>query len=372
MTAVREGIHEAESEAEREAVFRFRYDIYVEEMGRYRDVADHAARRFSEPEDAVSRIVYAGRDGRVVGTARLTWGGLGPIPERMVRQYGLAPFLERLPPEAIAVGERAMIAPALRGSDLVLEMIGRGMRFANANRIQLSFGDCEPHLLNLYLELGYRPYSRDNVNSREAGYLIPILFANEDVAHLRRIGSPLLEFATDFGAEARVPEWLDGLLEAGTSVTSSRLTSARAYWSQVHGALSELAGRRLSALDGMSEDEARRCLEKSNIIECDAGDRILKKGGTARNMFVVLDGALEVRDGDAVVATLGPGDVFGEMAFLLERPRSMDVYAASDDVRILSLSESLLRKMIDDDATVAAQLLLNVAKMLSLRLLRRA
>ena len=88
-------------------------------------------------------------------------------------------------------------------------------------------------------------------------------------------------------------------------------------------------------------------------------------------MFVVLDGTLEVRDGDQTVGTLGPGDVFGEMAFLLERPRSMDVFATRDDVRILSLSESLIREMIDDDATVAAQLMLNVAKMLCLRLLRQ-
>jgi len=371
MAGVREGIHTAESEEEREAVFRFRYDVYVEEMGRYQEVADHAARRFSEPEDAYSRIVYTGRNGRVVGTARMTWGGLAPIPERMIRQYGLAPFLERLPPEAIAVDERGMIAPELRGSDLLLEMMGRGLRFANEQRIQLSFGNCEPHLLNLYLGLGHRPYSHDNVNSREAGYLIPIVFANEDVTHLRRIRSPLLEFATDFGADARVPPWLDDLLEGGSAVTSARLTSARAYWSEVHGALSEIGGRSLSALDGMSEDEARRCLDKSNIIECEAGDRVLKKGGTARNMFVVLDGTLEVRDGDQVVGTLGPGDVFGEMAFLLERPRSMDVHATRDGVRILSLSESLIREMIDDDATVAAQLLLNVAKMLCLRLLRR-
>jgi len=371
MAGVRDGIHQAESEAEREAIYRFRYDVYVEEMGRYRDIADHEARRFSEPEDEYSRISYAARDGRVIATARLTWGGLAPIPERMVRQYGLAPFLERLPPEAIAVGERGMIAPELRGSDLLLELMGGGLRFANEQRIQLTFGNCEPHLLNLYLGLGQRPYSHDNVNSREAGYLIPIVFANEDIGHLRRIGSPLLEYATDFGADARVPAWLDGVLAGGSAVTSSRLTSARAYWGEVHGALSELGAGSLSALDGMSEDEAQRCLDKSNIIECDAGDRILKKGGTARNMFVVLDGHLEVRDGDAVVGTLGPGDVFGEMAFLLERPRSMDVYAKSHDVRILSLSESLIREMIDEDATVAAQLLLNVAKMLCLRLLRQ-
>jgi CRP/FNR family transcriptional regulator len=71
-----------------------------------------------------------------------------------------------------------------------------------------------------------------------------------------------------------------------------------------------------------------------------------------------------------VIAVLSAGDVFGEMAFLLERPRSRDVYAATDGVRILSLSEAKLRQMIKNDPAIAAQLLLNVSKMLCLRILK--
>ena len=91
---------------------------------------------------------------------------------------------------------------------------------------------------------------------------------------------------------------------------------------------------------------------------------MLKRGGTARNIFVVLDGTLEVRDDDRIVNVLNAGDAFGEMAFLLERPRAFDVDAVVDGTRILSLSEGALRKMIAEDATVAAKLLFNLSKML--------
>jgi CRP-like cAMP-binding protein len=87
-------------------------------------------------------------------------------------------------------------------------------------------------------------------------------------------------------------------------------------------------------------------------------------------MFVVLAGALEVRDGDTLVRVLSPGDVFGEIAFLLEQPRSADVYAATD-ARVLSLSEGTVRELIESDPDVAAHLLLNVSKMLCLRVLER-
>ena len=96
---------------------------------------------------------------------------------------------------------------------------------------------------------------------------------------------------------------------------------------------------------------------------------MLKKGGVARNIFVVLSGTLEARDEDRVVGVLSTGDVFGEMAFLLERPRTLDIYAASTSARVLSLSESTLRKMIADDPELAAKLLLNLAKMLCVRII---
>ena len=117
----------AETEEERRAVYRLRYDVYVEEMGRYQSVADHEQRMLYEEVDKQSRISYAAIDGEVVATARLTWGGDGPFTQRMIDQYGLAPFLAELPASAIAVGERAMIRPHLRGTDILFKMniVGR-------------------------------------------------------------------------------------------------------------------------------------------------------------------------------------------------------------------------------------------------------
>jgi CRP-like cAMP-binding protein len=180
----------------------------------------------------------------------------------------------------------------------------------------------------------------------------------------------MLDYLHDFGGEGPRSQCVERLIAAGGAVMSRRLMPPADYWAEVHDALSELEESRISALDGFTEEEAALCLEKSTIIECAKGDHLLKKGGVARNLFVILDGTLEVRDGDTTLAVLAPGDVFGEMAFLLERPRSKDVYAASDGVRVLSLSEATLRQLIASDPAIAAHLLLNISKMLCLRLLK--
>jgi CRP-like cAMP-binding protein len=107
------------------------------------------------------------------------------------------------------------------------------------------------------------------------------------------------------------------------------------------------------------------------MIRCSAGDHLIKKGNVAKNMYIVLSGTLEVRADDRVVNVCSSGDIVGEMAFLLESPRSADVFVATDDTCVLSLSESNLKTLIADEPTLAAKLLLNVSKLLSYKILRR-
>ena len=351
----------AETEDDKQAVYRFRYTVYVEEMGRYQGSADHEGRRLVEPEDEDSFIFYARDGGDVVGTARLSWGGNG-FSQRQVDEYSLAPFLDELPHQHIGVGERVMVKPTLRGTGLVDQLMDRRNDTALEHDVRIQFSACEPHLLSLYLGQGRRTYATKNINTPEAGYLIPLVAFPEGPEALHGVGE-----GTDVGQlPACVAEIFSG---GGGAVLSPLMTGTDDYAALLRAAMHEIEGQDISAFHGLSDDEVDRCLARSNVIECAAGDRVLKKGGAARNIFVVLDGTLEARDDGRVVGVLREGEVFGEMAFLLERPRSLDIYAA-DDARVLSLSESTLRKMVTDDPAVAAKLLLNVAKMLCVRLVR--
>jgi len=338
----------AESERDREDLFRFRYSVYVEELGRYRRSADHQGQRLVEPEDAHSVLYGAREDGRVVATARLTFGGDG-FSARQIEQYSLSPFIAEVPAELIAVGERLMVAPHLRGSTVSTDLRDFERRDVEARGVRLVFGGCEPHLLAMNLAAGARTYAEQNINSEEAGYLIPLMWFAGDPEDL--------------------PDPIRALTRSG-SVSSASLMPPEAYWGQVEAALERLGQEELHAFSGFDHSETQTCISHSTIIECARGDRLLKEGGSSHNLFLVLSGILEVRHDGRLMNVLGQGDVFGEMAFLLGLPRQSDVYAATSDVRILSLSEGTLRKLMADEPELAAKLLFNISRMLCGRLIK--
>ena len=345
-------IRMATTTEEREAIYRFRYSVYVEEMGRYTATADHDHRRLVDPEDEYSWNYFAHDGSAVVASHRCTWGGHG-FSARQVAQYGLEPFLDELPARVLLVGERTMVAATHRGTNVGAELADGARLPASAQDCGVVFGACEPHLISYYARLGTVPYAPRNINSDESGYLIPL------VAFPRGTG-----VLGELGSGRGTPRCIQQVIEGECAVTSSAVVGEPAYWENLADTLRELRARPRSLFEGLTDGEIRRCVARSSVIACHAGDRVLKRGGTAHNIFVVLTGQLEARDGRTIIGGLTAGDVFGEAAFLLGRPRTLDVYAVDPGTRILSLSERVLRDVMSDHPRLATKLLVNISRVL--------
>lgn len=68
--------------------------------------------------------------------------------------------------------------------------------------------------------------------------------------------------------------------------------------------------------------------------------------------YVLLDGVVEIRKAGEVRRTLGPGDVFGEIAVVDHRLRSASV-VASTDITALRLESSALNALFEMDPAFA-------------------
>jgi CPA1 family monovalent cation:H+ antiporter len=95
----------------------------------------------------------------------------------------------------------------------------------------------------------------------------------------------------------------------------------------------------------------------ANEVQLRAGHTLMKEDAkVAYSFFVLIEGAAEVRRGRKVVARLGPGDFFGELALILRRPRTATVTLTAPS-RLLAISAHNFKPLLMQSPEVQFKLL---------------
>ncbi|GAB3122534.1 cyclic nucleotide-binding domain-containing protein [Novispirillum itersonii] len=362
-------VTEALSPAEREEIFRFRYDIYVREMGKFGMVeADHANGLLRDVEDAEARLYVARAVGKIAGTLRVLSGSKG-VPARFAQMPDFQRF-HGFGPDALSFSARLMVSPGLRGTPALNALVACAYGDGLNRGTQFDFCTCAPGLVDLYEHLGYRRFTT-NVVDPVIGYQVPLVLVLRDTEHLEAIRSPLLRILRhhpDAGDGGPIGEWLRRTFPV-KSVVRDWVEDEDLYWRFLTEKVWNSAAGQPSILTDLSEDEQKRLFRSGTVLECQRGDRIITTGTVGKEVFVVLSGLVEVRlpGEDTPLAVLDTGQVFGEIAFLADTTRSADVVAVSD-ARVLALSQNFLRRLMRTSPTMASKLLFNLSRTLCERL----
>jgi CRP-like cAMP-binding protein len=93
----------------------------------------------------------------------------------------------------------------------------------------------------------------------------------------------------------------------------------------------------------------------SERVKVEAGTTIIEEDSLSEDMFVIVDGALTVTkkgtDREVTLATLGPGEVVGEIALLDNAPRTASVTAATP-ATLIRIPANAFEDLIQDSRVV--------------------
>ncbi len=86
------------------------------------------------------------------------------------------------------------------------------------------------------------------------------------------------------------------------------------------------------------------------------GARIIEEGVRSQSLYILLDGRLRIEDSKiGTIATLGTGEIVGEMSFVDDAPPSASVIAEGE-CSVLELSHSSLESRMDADPAFGKRL----------------
>ena len=362
-----EPVYAAETEAEREAVFSFRYSVYAAELNRKLGNADHGRKRVHDEEDdkPYTTLLYTDDGaGRLTGTIRIRRWEPGQVPAKDWEAFSMERFAGLRELSTAEVG-RLMIESGHRGQlGLISLACAVYQLYAGELAAEVAFINCATGLVRHYRLLGFRTYAGRLVPTVD-GIEVPLVLIPSDRAYLEQAGSFVVPFVDVFyGPGKRAPvdvgRW-SRLLDADSAPVRF---DPSAVWERVDRARRAETGQP-SMLESLSEDTVRKLSAWGFLMDVPAGQLLTEKGLSQREIFVILDGAFEVHDGDRRLCLLGQGDVIGEIGFFRSSGRRAASVTAASDGQVLVLRRRFIDELMKNDPACAAEVLFGLARVLA-------
>lgn len=129
--------------------------------------------------------------------------------------------------------------------------------------------------------------------------------------------------------------------------------------------------RRVKVLAEFNDDQLARFVSFMEVLRVPQWAEVAKQGQPGDAMFLIFEGELRARmmisGKESILATLNPGDFFGEISLFDHGPRSADVIANQESA-LLKISATAFQRLIQEAPQLAAPFLLAMGKTLTSRI----
>lgn len=119
----------------------------------------------------------------------------------------------------------------------------------------------------------------------------------------------------------------------------------------------------IGIFSGLTRDQHRSLARLMTCVPVKAGRALTTEGQSGREFMIIVEGQASVHRDGHLVATLGPGEFFGEMSLIAGAPRSATV-TAETDMLIETLNRREFSSMLDENPSLARKVLVGAVKRL--------
>ena len=113
---------------------------------------------------------------------------------------------------------------------------------------------------------------------------------------------------------------------------------------------------RLPLFEGISGSSLDRLASAAGEQQFEAGDFIVRQGQVGTGLYVLLEGEAVVVRGTIELARIRPGEFFGELAVIDQRPRAASVRAVAP-TRCLAIASWDLLRLLGEDSALALNMI---------------
>jgi CRP-like cAMP-binding protein len=106
----------------------------------------------------------------------------------------------------------------------------------------------------------------------------------------------------------------------------------------------------------VSKKGLRLIASEADEFDVPAGKDLVREGELGRHLYVIVSGKARVHRSGRRIASLGPGDFFGEMALLSNVPR-MATVTSETEMRVITLGSRELPPILEKEPAVTRAVL---------------
>lgn len=123
----------------------------------------------------------------------------------------------------------------------------------------------------------------------------------------------------------------------------------------------------LPLFSGIDASYRKVLASSSEVLKFESGQTLFRQGDIGREAYIIISGEAEVTtegsDGEILVATIGPNQFMGEIAVLIDVPRTATVSAASD-LTTLMISTEIFYSMVTEFPAIGVEVMRELAQRL--------